>query len=72
VAPPWPEIYATDAERRHGFEAAFEGHRAEAAAYVECGYRLIEVPRAPVEARADFILDQVRKALDKRPGGPVP
>ena len=21
LAPPWPEIYVTDAERRHGFEA---------------------------------------------------
>ena len=57
VTPPWPEIYVTDAERRHSFEQGLAHHRAELAAYRACGYELVEVPRAEVPARADFILN---------------
>ncbi len=47
-APPWPEIYVDDAERRHGFEAA----RAEAerllAAYTLLGYQTVILPKIEV------------------------
>lgn len=62
VTPPWPEIYVNDAERRHSFEQGLQYHRAELAAYAHCGYRLVEVPRGPVEGRVDFILEQVARA----------
>jgi predicted ATPase len=54
--PPWREIYATDAERRHTFEQGLEYHRHELASYVACGYELLEVPRAAVDDRVDFIV----------------
>ena len=61
VTPPWKEIYATDAERRHSFEEGVESHRAEVAAYLESGYTLVEVPRDTVDARVEFILAHVSK-----------
>jgi len=60
VTSPWPEIYEVDAERRHSFQEGVEYHRAELMAYRACGYELLAVPRAPVEARVEFILERVR------------
>lgn len=59
IAPPWPEIYATDAERRQDFAEAVRTFEAMAAVYERLGYRLVELPRAPVEARADFVLAEI-------------
>lgn len=56
VAPPWQEIFATDAERRHGLEAALEEYEPLRAAYERLGYRLVDLPRAGVAERADFVL----------------
>ncbi|ATQ41261.1 AAA family ATPase [Caulobacter mirabilis] len=56
VAPPWPEIFATDPERRHGFKAALEEYGPLVAAYERLGYRCAELPRTDVAARADFVL----------------
>lgn len=60
IFPPWEEIYATDAERDQTFAQAVAVHDGVAAWYRKCGCELIEVPRAPVEARCAFILRQVR------------
>ena len=55
-ASPWPEIYETDAERQHGFEAGLlEYHRLEKA-LPALGYEVIPLPKAAVRARADFVL----------------
>jgi predicted ATPase len=61
VTPPWPDIYVTDAERRHTFDEGVAHHRAEIAAYIACGYALLEVPRAPVADRVAFILQDVSR-----------
>lgn len=56
MTPPWPEIYGTDAERRHDFEAGLaEYHRLEKA-YPALGYEVIILPKIPVSDRADFVL----------------
>jgi len=56
LAPPWPEIYETDAERRHGFEAGLlEYHRLERTLPV-LGYEVIPLPKVAVSARAEFVL----------------
>jgi predicted ATPase len=55
IAPPWPEIFAPDAERRQSFAEAVRTYRAMAAAYAEWGYDLVELPRAPVADRAAFV-----------------
>ncbi|MGH6805522.1 MAG: AAA family ATPase [Ensifer adhaerens] len=55
VAPPWPEIFGQDEERKQGFAEAERTYEAMVATYGDYGYRLCEVPRSCVEARADFI-----------------
>lgn len=56
IFPPWPEVFAQDAERRQTPEEAERTFRAVAEAYADDGYEAIEVPRAPVEERVRFVL----------------
>ena len=58
MAPPWPEIFTQDDERKQTFEEAERTHDAIAKAYLELGYELVPLPRAPVEARLRFVLAQ--------------
>jgi predicted ATPase len=57
MAPPWPEIYAADTERRHNFEAARAEYARLEQAFPSLGYQVITLPKATVAARADFVLD---------------
>ncbi|MFD0774170.1 AAA family ATPase [Streptomonospora algeriensis] len=59
IAPPWPEIYRTDAERRQSLGDAERTHAAMVEAYTEYGYGLVELPRAPVEERARFVAARI-------------
>ena len=61
VVPPWPEIFTTDAERRHGFEEALAHYGTLLRTYTGLGYEVIELPKIDVETRADFILDQLAR-----------
>jgi predicted ATPase len=63
VAPPWPEIYASDALRNQDQAEAVRTFELAAEAYAEFGYRIVELPRAPIEARVAFLLEQVDAAL---------
>lgn len=56
LLPPWPGIYRNDAERRHGLETAVEAFHCLESTYRRFGYELVEVPKAGVGERADFIL----------------
>jgi len=56
LAPPWKEIYATDSERKQDFAEAERTFELMAQVYDECGYTVIELPKASPAARADFIL----------------
>ncbi|KVQ07720.1 ATPase [Burkholderia ubonensis] len=57
IAPPWPDIYTQDAERRQDFAEAVRTYDAMVECYASYGYRLIELPRARVKARVRFVLD---------------
>ena len=59
IFPPWREIYRHDEERKHTFAHAEWVFEAVGRAYRAGGYELVEVPRLPVEDRADFILARV-------------
>ena len=59
IAPPWPEIYATDAERRQTLAEAERTHQAMAAIYPAFGYDLVELPRMPVADRVAFVVEQL-------------
>ncbi|MGY2845688.1 putative ATPase [Bradyrhizobium sp. USDA 4509] len=56
MTPPWPEIYLTDSERRHGFEAATAEHRRLMETLPTLGYDVIHLPKLSPSARADFVL----------------
>ncbi len=56
VAPPWPEIYETDAERKQDFAEAVATCEAVRAAYAEYGYEPVTLPLDTIARRADFVL----------------
>ncbi len=56
MAPPWPQIYVTDAERRHPFDATLAEYDRLRAELPFLGYDLIELPKLSVARRADFVL----------------
>jgi predicted ATPase len=56
VAPPWPAIFTQDSERRQDFDEAVRTYEVLAATYRDCGYSLVELPRADVAQRAAFVL----------------
>ncbi len=59
VAPPWPEIYAQDAERKQTLEEAVRTYEALVTAYAACGYELVSLPLVSVEERVRFVLDTI-------------
>lgn len=59
LAPPWPEIYVNDADRRHALERALLDYKRVQQAYLDAGYDPVMLPRDTVSARADFIEAEV-------------
>lgn len=57
--PPWPEIYAGDSERRHGFAEAIAEHQRLERVYPALGYHVVVLPKAPVGERADAVLAEL-------------
>lgn len=56
IAPPWPEIFTQDAERRQDLAEAQRTYEAMAATYPRYGYALVELPRAGVAERVAFVM----------------
>jgi predicted ATPase len=56
LTPPWPEIYVTDSERRHGFNDAVAEYLRLLEAYPSLGYEVVVLPKVGVADRADLIL----------------
>jgi predicted ATPase len=59
LAPPWPEIYVTDLERRHGFDAAVAEYQRLLDVYPALGYEVTILPRIGISERADFVLNRL-------------
>ena len=59
LAPPWPELFVSDAERRHDFASAVAEYDRLAAAYPALGYNVILLPKVGVAERLAFVLDRV-------------
>lgn len=60
LAPPWPEIFATDAQRRHDLAAATGEYQRLAAALHDLGRRVCLLPQMPVQHRVEFVLETLR------------
>lgn len=56
LAPPWPEIYVTDPERRHDFNEAWQEFSRLEQVYPALGYDVVILPKCAIAARADFVL----------------
>ena len=59
IAPPWRDIFTQDAERKQDFDEAVRTYDALAATYNEHGYELLELPRASVAERVNFVLGKI-------------
>jgi predicted ATPase len=64
LAPPWPDIYVNDGDRRHSLDKALSDYDRVERAYLEAGYDPVVLPRTDVAARADFVLAAL---ADQRP-----
>ena len=60
IAPPWPEIFSQDSERKQSFEEAVATYEAMVSTFAASGYELIPLPLTPVEERMDFVLNTIR------------
>jgi predicted ATPase len=58
LAPPWPEIYVTDTERRQDVDEARRTYEAVVEVYAAQGYDLVELPRADPRGRLAYVLDR--------------
>ena len=56
MAPPWPEIYVRDNERRHDLADALDEYGRNCALYPSLGYRVHILPKVSVAKRVDFVL----------------
>ncbi len=68
VLPSWPEIYVTDDDRKMTFEQAQTFGDRVREIYTEQGYALVDVPKAPIDERAAFIIERLDVA-GPRPRG---
>lgn len=59
LAPPWPELFASDAERRHGLDAAIAEYNRLAAVYPALGYDVVLLPETSVAERVAFVLQRI-------------
>ncbi|MCI4592239.1 AAA family ATPase [Sphingobium sp. BYY-5] len=72
LAPPWPEIYEVNEDRRHCLEKALRDYERVRMAYLQAGYDPVVLPRETVAARADFILTNLSlMALDLEQSPPT-
>jgi predicted ATPase len=61
LTPPWPEIYVTDAERRHGLDDAIAEYQRLLDLYPSLGYEVTILPKVSVHERADFVLHALKE-----------
>ena len=59
IAPPWPEIFSGDLERKQSFGEAEATYRAMEQVYKGLGYDLVTLPRVPVDERVRFVRGRI-------------
>jgi len=59
LAPPWPELFVSDAERRHDFASAVAEYDRLAAAYPALGYEVITLPKLSIAERLAVVLEHI-------------
>ena len=59
LVPPWRDLFANDAERRHGFGDAVAEYERLLRAYPQAGYAVSVLPRVSIGRRVDAIEDHM-------------
>lgn len=59
MAPPWEEIFRNDNERIQTFEEALKVYEVLMNVYSKYGYEIIELPKASVERRTEFVMEHI-------------
>lgn len=59
MTPPWPEIYMTDADRRHDLAAGVAEYERLLRVYPDLGYEVDVLPKVGVSERADYLLGRL-------------
>ncbi len=59
IAPPWPNIFKQDSERKQTLAEAERTYQAMVTTYTEYGYELVPLPFASIEERLQFVIEQV-------------
>ena len=59
MAPPWPDLFASDSQRQHDFAAAEAEYGRLCKAYAGLGYAVRTIPECPVAERADWLESQI-------------
>jgi predicted ATPase len=60
IAPPWPEIFHTDSERKQTFDEARATYNALVETYPAYDYTLIPLPLVSVEERVQFVISHIK------------
>ncbi|ASU77300.1 ATPase [Actinopolyspora erythraea] len=68
VAPPWPEIFERDEQRRQDLAEAERTHEMMVEVYTRLGYDLVTLPRADPPERAAFVLEELAATTPSKPG----
>ena len=66
LAPPWPEIFVRDADRRHDLAAAEAEHDRIAEALAALGHDVRTLPRTDATRRVAFVLDALGETSPPR------
>ena len=64
IAPPWPEIFGNDAERKQSMSEAEATYSAMVRVYERLGYTLVHLPRASVDERVRFVLAELARSVE--------
>lgn len=59
LAPPWPEIYVQDDERKHDFQSAVDEYNRIQSALIELKYDICLLPKTTVSQRVEYIINQI-------------
>ncbi|GGF47314.1 AAA family ATPase [Echinicola rosea] len=65
ILPPWKEIYQKDSERKQDWAEAVHTFDRMLETYSGFGYKVITVPRKPVQWRADVVLEHIGRLRGK-------
>jgi predicted ATPase len=64
IAPPWPEIFVHDAERKQSIEEAEATWQIMVNVYREFDYAVVHLPKVSVKERVRFVMERVQIEKD--------